>query len=295
MSEQLALNLEAPGFVPRAQTKPLLKYVGGKRWIVPILARGIHSALCASGGRYVEPFLGGGALACDLGLPGMLLTDWNGPLIEFYQAVVASPQAVIDAIARLVGRWGYTEPDYYAVRAWEPEETNDRAARFLYLNKLGYNGVYRENASGKFNVPWGKRKVADGSNPFFEEGALHRFAHAMATATIERADFRECLAEVRRGDVVFADPPYAGTFDAYTADGFPEAAQEELAVTLEYLAVEVGAIVFMTNADTPDVRRWYAWGDLVPTAELRSVNSKADGRDRTKCVLVTNRMDLVGV
>lgn len=292
---QLDLNIEAPGFVPRAQATPLIKWAGGKRWIIPTLARGIHSALCASGGRYVEPFLGGAALACDLGLPGMLLTDWNRPLIEFYQTVVADPGMVRDAIGCLLSRWGYSEPDYYAVRAWEPETATERAARFLYLNKLGYNGLYRENKAGKFNVPWGKRKIALDSNPFYEDGALERFANAMRGSMIEHADFRECLAEVHKGDVVFADPPYAGTFDAYTASGFPEAAQEELAVTLEYLAVEIGAIVFMTNADTPDVRRWYAWGDLVPTAELRSVNSKADGRDRTKCVLVTNRMDLVGV
>ena len=152
--DQLALNLEAPGFIPRAQAAPILKYVGGKRWIVPILARGIHSALCATGGRYVEPFLGGAALACDLGLPNMLLTDWNGPLVEFYRTIVGDLPGFYNALANLVGRWGYTEPDYYAVRAWEPETAAERAARFLYLNKLGFNGVYRENKAGKFNVPW---------------------------------------------------------------------------------------------------------------------------------------------
>lgn len=299
--DQLALNLEAPGFIPRAQAAPLLKFVGGKRWIVPILARGIHSAICATGGRYVEPFLGGAALASDLGLPNMLLTDWNDSLIEFYQCVVSDPDAVASALASIVARWGFAEPDYYAVRAWEPDLAVDRAARLLYLNKLGFNGVMRFNKAGKFNVPWGKRQIAPGSNPFYEEGALHRFSAAMKDSTIEHADFRECLAEVRKGDAVFVDSPYHGTFDAYVSSGFPEAAHAELAVTLEYLAVEVGAIVFMTNADTPEVREWYSWvassprGGIVPTAELHSVNRDGGGRGRKGCVLATNRMDLVGV
>lgn len=290
MMVQTALDLGPSAFTPRACVKPLLRYVGGKRWLVPHLARGIYRELRKTEGRYVEPFLGGAAMALDLGLPDMLLADACAPLVETYQAVIESPMSVAGELA-LLSAAGHTKEAYYAVRAADPTTAMARAARFIYLNKRCFNGLNRTSKkTGRFNVPFG-----DGPGTLPSLDQLEAFAAVLRGSTISADDFRDTLAFVRKGDLVFVDSPYHGTFDTYTAGGFPAEAHVELAAHLEYLAHDVGAIIFMTNSDTPEVRTLYSWAEIIPTAELRAVNADGEGRGRKGCVLATNRMDLVGV
>lgn len=290
---QTTFDLGVSEHAPRACASPVCRWAGGKRWAVPVLARGIHRELCKTGGKYVEPFLGGAAMALNLGLPGMILGDACAPLIETYRAILISPESVAGEIALLTA-CGLTEAAYYMVRASKPTTMMARAARFLYLNKLCFNGIYRSNRKGEFNVPWGGEKTTS-ALPSLDELEAFLRAFSGGGVVLSDDDFRDTLAYVHKGDVAFVDSPYYGTFDTYVAGGFPEAAHVELAAHLEYLAHDVGATVFMTNSDCDAVRKLYAWADIIPTAELRSVNRDGEGRGRKGCVLVTNRMDLVGV
>lgn len=306
-------QLELPGttarITPRAGAKPILRWCGGKTWIVDILARGVQRRLARTGGRYIEPFLGGAALALDLGLPNMILGDACTPLIEMYQMVVRQPGPVAWALSALASQ-GVDESSYYRVRDSRPAALVMKAARFVYLNRLCFNGVYRENAAGDFNVPYGdvvyrasmvNRKGGGKSGGdaigslFPHAGKLHDVARAFATADLKAQDFRGTLARAEPGDLVYADPPYAGTFDAYTAEGFGAHDQEALAHALHEHARR-GVTVATTNSDCPEIRKLYTWAPhVLPTAELRAVNSDGGNRRRAGCLLITNDLDIVGV
>jgi DNA adenine methylase len=320
MPEQLAF----PGFLDRAirppkKAKPIVKWLGGKSWIIKLAAKGTYQRLAITGGRYVEPFLGGGALGLHLGLPNMILSDLCKPLIDTYRVIIKHPATVGWALSALVAQ-GVDEPSYYRVRDSDPSSHVAAAARFLYLNKLGYNGVFRVNKKGKFNVPYGK-KFADGENPYVSERPyadqqyrdstvnrrtndaigslfpsgrrLHDFSEALVESDVRTCDFRATLAIVRAGDVVFSDPPYASTFDAYTADGFGPEDQRDLADALEQAHV-AGATVISTNADLPEVRELYGWADIIPTKEKRNVSQDGSKRKRAGCVLITNDQKILG-
>lgn len=300
--EQLLIPGTDSAAPPRAKASPIIKYAGGKRWAVPLFAPGIYRRLAKTGGRYVEPFLGGGALALDLGLPGMIVADLCGPLIGMYRAVASQPAAVAWALSALAAK-GTTEEAYYRIRDQRPTSPIVAAARFIYLNKLGYNGLYRENSRGDFNVPYGKQSYRESSvtrkgrdaveSLFPSKGRLEAVSRAFKASDVLCQDFGATLAPVEAGDVVYADPPYAGTFEAYTKDGFSADDQARLAGDLQACR-DRGAFVLATNADTPEIRELYAWATVMPTAELRAVNSDAKGRGRVGCVVVASDPEMLG-
>lgn len=301
--EQLALpGIGETTFLPRAKAKPIIKWAGGKAWLVPYLAPGIYRKLAVTGGRYIEPFLGGGALALDLGLPGMILGDACEPLCAMYQTVVAHPMPVAWALSTLATQ-GVDEKTYYHVRDARPRAPILAAARFIYLNRLGYNGLYRENTKGEYNVPYGDqvhRKSATTradaglvDTLFPSGGKLMALARTFATADLDFGDFAATLSYARAGDVIFADPPYMGVFGSYTARGFPPADQARLAFALRE-AHEHGAIIVATNADHPEIRALYAWAHVMSTAEARAISQDGANRQRAQTLLITTGMEILG-
>lgn len=279
--------MEAPALaVKETRVRPVLRWCGGKGWAAPFLAPPFREYLERSRGFYHEPFLGGGAVALALahGRP-MRLSDACLPLIQLFRAVAANPDRVYAEMRELAVR-GVDEATYYEERrkALTP-------GRFLYLNCLSYNGLWRENASGQYNVPFGDR----GDDPFSSREAIQAVSHVLTGAQLQTWDFRRALRNVKPGDLVFVDPPYAGGFASYTRKGFTDGDQQELAAMLEQLA-GTGAAVVACNADTPAVRSWYSWTPhVISTGERRAINR--DGAARAKkaeCLLMTTDLALLG-
>lgn len=272
----------------RAQAKPILRWVGAKRWLVPKLAPKIWNALAVTGGlgKYIEPFLGGASIALDLGLPGMRLSDVCTPLIKTYRAVVSDWQRVHRTVEKMVANVGgeINRKTYYDVRDHLGTSGDfEAAAKFILLNTTCFNGVYRENKAGKFNVPYGERSERHLPGP----EAYEAVAVAFATSRIETLDFRAAIDRARVNDVVYCDPPYYDTFADYSKGGFSPADQEDLARAL-HRAADRGATVYATNSDCEPVRRLYSWAKIEATVELRKVNADGAGRGGVGCVLISN-------
>jgi DNA adenine methylase len=177
---------------------PLLRWAGSKRKLLPLLIKAIPSQFA----RYIEPFAGSACLFFALKPERAILADLNVDLIRTYSTVRAHPVRV----ARTVENWDSERVDYYAVRAINPRELNPviRAARFIFLNRFCFNGVYRTNRQGHFNVPRGRRT---GRLP--ELSQFWRTSILLRRAQLLSMDFEATLSRVRAGDFVYLDPPYA--------------------------------------------------------------------------------------
>jgi len=260
---------------------PLLKWAGGKRWLSPSIAPAINAYLEKTDGHYIEPFVGGGAVAFYMARTKTVLTDVCVPLIDTYTAVRDDPYQ-LSVTLREFERIYVGEDGYYALRDRHLlDDPTSRAARMIYLNKRGFNGMYRENAKGQNNVPYGKQ---DRALPDFE--AITEAAAALHGSELACMDFEGPISTAKQGDLIFADPPYDETFSNYAAGGFDRADQIRLAQAL-HKASQSGAVVITTNADTELIRSLYgAWCWTLQTAERRNVNSDGGGRGPVPCLLM---------
>lgn len=273
---------------------PFLRWVGSKRRYAPALAERCMANLR---GRYIEPFLGSGSVA--LAMPSdvpMILGDRSLPLGYLWWWIQREPVAVAEYAAGygldLDTGWN-TESGYNAARVEhneQPYADDDYrpSARFLWLMSSCFNGIYRENKNGYFNVPWGRRKRA--SVPTV--ATLQAVATHLQHADIRPGwDFADVMAEAARGDVVFNDPPYDGdatAFTTYVAEAFTGVAQQRLRDESER-AAHRGATVIMTNADTPRVRELYRgnWR-FDEVIEARPVAANPRARMPARCLVVTS-------
>lgn len=264
--------------VQEREPAPILKWVGGKRQLMFELLRHVPSGRIR---RYAEPFVGGGALFFELvrqdRIEEAILCDTNADLINTYRAVQETPEKVIQALRSHVN----TEEHYYAVRALDPEQLSlpERAARTIYLNRCGYNGLYRVNLSGKFNVPFGRY-----ANPAIcDPEGLRAASKALERATLQLADFADAAACLRRGDFAYFDPPYVplsttSSFTAHTRGGFTLDDQKRLRDTALALKRK-GVTVLLSNSSASVVYELYASGfTRTEVAATRMVNCNADGR-----------------
>ena len=273
---------------------PILKWVGSKSWLVPSLVPEILGLLRRSpSARYHELFLGSGAVFFALRQAGWAgrasLSDACGPLIGMYRALNCDPHGTIGALCGLLEleRTTPREALYYEIRETFNREHGDsnplQAARLIWLNHRCFNGLYRTNDSGAFNTSYG----GDERTGMPTTGELAAVSDALQNATTTHASFdAETTGSgltipriYHPGDVVFADPPYDGTFTSYTGT-FAGDEQMRLAGMLHGLAAS-GVHVFATNSDTPQIRRLYHWasaevlttsyrvgGDREPVSEL---------------------------
>jgi len=257
--------------------KPLLKWAGGKRQLLPkILTR-----LPNSWGHYFEPFSGGLAVFFALYRNGRIecatLGDLNTDLMDTYRIVRKYSDLVVEALQS----WRYSQRQFEELRQvrrkgrWTPED----AARFIYLNKTCFNGLYRVNRKGEFNVPFGKYK-----NPTIcDEENIAAVATALQRVTLFTGSFVGCLREAKKNDFVYCDPPYAGVdFTAYTREGFGLNEQKVLAGTLDSLAKKKVKWM-LSNSDTEWVRKRYKKYNVARILARRSINRSSAGE-----VLVTN-------
>lgn len=241
---------------------PFVKWAGGKTQLLSTLDRYIPAEF----GRYFEPFLGGGAVFFHLlssrGTFEAFLSDVNSDLILTYGVVKQRVDLLIFALQRHEAKFNRNrERYYYAQRAADaPKDEVERAARFIMFNKTCFNGLYRVNSSGRFNVPLGRY-----DNPrICDEAALRQASVALtkSNASMSDAHYADVLGLARRGDLVYLDPPYSpssGTarFTEYTNGGFGDCDQEELCAVFERLT-DTGCKVLLSNSDTPLVRRLYS-------------------------------------
>ena len=296
---------------------PFLKWAGGKRQLLPTLRRFYPATF----NTYWEPFLGSGAVFFDLQAGGLLddhrvtLSDNNADLIACYRALRDSPDEVIRELSELELSHRRLGPQhYYKVRdeMFNPSRAallarNDGvclaysaalAAMFIYLNRTGYNGLFRVNADGGFNVPVGRY-----ARPrILDEVNLRRAAEALRRpgVTIEHHRFDEALAGAAAGDFLYLDPPYAplsrtARFTNYTANAFDADDQRRLRDTLVG-AARRGSLVVMSNSTAPAITELYARNERVKAAGLschtvparRAINSKPQSRGCVEEYVITN-------
>jgi DNA adenine methylase len=296
--------------------RPLLKWAGGKRQLLPRLSPYYPAAF----DRYLEPFFGSGAVFFDLFARDLLagrrarLADMNADLVGCYRTVRDRPDAVIAALARLQARYRAAGDDfYYAVRdrqfnpararleaagaATADVYTPQLAAMLIFLNRTGFNGLFRVNRNGAFNVPAGRYaapRICDAEHVKAVAAAL-----GSAQVSIECASFEQVLAGAGAGDFVYCDPPYAplsrtASFAHYTAGGFSTFDQRRLQQAI-IDACRRGAAVLLSNSSAPEILKLYASPEadraglrltLVPAR--RAINSRATSRGAVNEVIVTN-------
>ncbi len=286
-------TLEGPspsdaGLEPAA-AGPFLKWAGGKRQLLALLAALLPRAF----GTYFEPFLGGGALFFELVRRGRVrravLGDVNGDLILTYRAVRDHVDALIEALIPL--RDGHDEAHYYAARERfnaEPGDPVERAALVIYLNQTGFNGLFRVNRQGRFNVPYG-RYVRPA---VFHEARLRAASAALQCAELRPGDFATTLADAAPGDFAYLDPPYVplsatAHFTAYARGGFDAAEQQRLAETFARLTTR-GVHAMLSNHQSPQLRGLYDAAVLTPVPARRAINSRGDRRGVVAEVLLRN-------
>ena len=276
MRSRLALSLSE---APRA--RPFLKWAGGKSQLLPeILAR-----LPPAFRRYHEPFLGGGAVFFALAPARATLSDVNADLVAAYEALRDDVEGVIAELQHHRAE----EEHYYRVRAQSPASLGRAAgaARTIFLNRTCYNGLYRVNSKGEFNVPYGRY-----SHPTIcHADNLRLAAIALQNVELRCEDALAAGARAARGDLVYFDPPYdplstTSSFTSYARGGFGRDEQAALAEVFGVLAAR-GVHVVLSNSDTPLVRDLYARFRIEPVYARRAINSRADRRGHVREVIVT--------
>jgi DNA adenine methylase len=253
---------------------PFLKWVGGKRQLLPEIRKHVPERF----GRYFEPFVGGGAVFFDLYAAGRISKAWLGDvnprLMLTYAAVRDNVGALIELL--LVHSRQHSEKHFYETRVDRPLPPIIGAARTIYLNKTCFNGLYRVNRKGEFNVPFGKYKnpnICDAEN-------LRACSTALTRVSLNCVNFDAVAATF--GDFVYFDPPYypvneTSDFTGYTPGGFGAADQQRLAEHARGLK-KLGVHVLLSNADLPPVRELYKGFEMRTVQAKRAINSKGGKR-----------------
>jgi len=259
---------------------PLFPWPGGKRWLVPKLIELVPERL----GTYYEPFFGAGALFFALRPAVAVVSDQNGELMDCYRAVKNDHRQV----ARHLRSFPQDNEGYYRIRASSPTAAAERAARLIYLTTLAFNGIYRVNRRGEFNVPYGRREYQNlGLKP-----SLTEHAAALASAEIESDDFETAVASAKGGDVVYLDPPYTvahsnNGFVRYNEHIFSWRDQQRLAA----VAVDLdrrGCIVIMSNVTHESITSLYRSFRAIAVSRQSRVAADPTHRRSADEVVFTN-------
>jgi DNA adenine methylase len=266
-------------FLMEAREKPFLKWAGAKTQLVGRLRRMFPEGDY----RFIEPFVGSGVVFLNAPYAASLLADANPDIINLYAILKKKRAAFIERCHELFVPGNNCEEKYYELRE-EFNVTKDdlerRSSLFIYLNRHCYNGLCRYNQAGRFNTPFGRYE-----RPHFPRVQMEKFAEKLQSAELRVADFRQILSKAGRGDVVYCDPPYVpltktASFTNYAKDGFSPADQQDLTDHAR-AAAERGALVIISNHDTPVTRELYR--DATELKEvLVSRTISCDGKNRNK-------------
>ena len=281
---------------------PFVKWAGGKRKLAPLLIETFPIEFDPEKNRYFEPFIGGGALMFALGQPdgklivpgkSLFINDMNPELTNTYEVIRDNVSALIKELEVLSKK--INEKTFYDIRSTVPRSKVARAARFIYLNKTCFNGLWRVNSKGEFNVPFGKSK-----NPsLFVEENLRACSKRLKGSTITNVSFEKAVSKARKGDLVYFDPPYiplsaSASFSAYAKEGFGMNEQELLAETIGKLNSK-GVYVLLSNSDTPLTRKIFRKSlTLRKVLMSRSISSSGSTRKPVYEVLGMNYSHLRG-
>ena len=262
--------------------RPILRWAGSKRRSVDVLAEYWERARAT---RYVEPFAGSAALFYHLGVQRALLGDLNEELIHTYRTIKREPRRV----ARFLRRWPGDAATYYRLRRLKPSGLSAarRAARFLHLNRWCFNGIYRTNKRGEFNVPFGGQRVG----PPMLEAELIEASYVLQRVRFVCGDFEDTLKLATPNDFIYMDPPYSvrgkRMFNDYSARGFGEIDLRRLRRQLERLDA-LGARFLVSYADSVE-GNWLARGFDVRTVSVhRNVGGFRSRRRRVIEILISN-------
>lgn len=275
---------------------PFVKWAGGKGQLLSQFERYLPNAF----GRYVEPFVGGGAVFFNLYRQGRL-SGKQAVLIDRLEELINVYRAVRDEVEGLIAELRLHEPykldpdHFYEVRAWDRQADYarrsdlERAARFVYLNRTCYNGLYRVNRRGQFNVPLGRHQnptICDAEN-------LRAASRALRGVTLLVGDFARCLEVAGSGDFVYLDPPYhplsnTANFTSYTSTDFGLQDQQRLARTFRELDRR-GCQIMLSNSATGSIRDLYGGYEQIEVQAVRSISCKGDERGALSELLVMNR------
>jgi len=277
--------------IAQKRIKSPVRWAGGKGWLAARLAKEIEAC---NPSLYVEPFLGGGSVA--LAIPSYiskLLADTNLPLIDFWRCLQRAPVALLDDLMQCERQYGNELEGYMSARA----ALNNvimvarpmfirRAALFMFINARCFNGLWRTNKQGYFNVPFGK--LESPSSIDLDEAKL--LAALLAKAEFVCGGYDTVLDRVAHrlyglGTAVYCDPPYHDMFADYTEDSFGESEHRQLASHLQYL-VQRGAKIWTTNNDTPLIREIYSWAHIEESEEQHNVGATGDRRGKRACLLI---------
>jgi len=272
--------------------KPFVKWVGGKRQLLAqfrLLSLYPPANFDPRVARYFEPFVGGGAVFFDLLPENATLSDLNKELITTYVVIKEKVEELISSLKQHKNDKEY----FLKLRSLNTTELSDTeiASRFIYLNRTCFNGMYRVNSKGQFNVPFGKY-----TNPLIcDEENLRRVSRALADVEIVYKDYKEAVREAKTGDYVYFDPPYypinkTSSFTSYTKESFLDKEQIELRDTFADLHNR-GCYVMLSNSDTPFINKIYSECDRAKIHKVqagRAINSDASKRGKISEVLVTN-------
>ncbi len=264
--------------------RPILKWAGGKRSLVPRILKELPARI----DTYYEPFVGGAAvflaLAEEKRFQRAVISDKNKELVNLYQVVQGDVEKLLKKLELLQSKT--SEKEYYAIRAQKGGSRLDRAARLIYLNKTGYNGLYRVNSSGGFNVPYGRYKRPK----VYDPPRLRAAAIALQNVKIETHDFEDSCRAAKPGDAVYLDPPYlpvskTASFSAYHSEAFGLSEHQRLARAFAKL-VERGVCTVLSNSDTPETRELYRPFKPAGVQVRRPINSIATRRGVVSELLV---------
>ncbi len=271
-------------------SKPIVKWVGGKRQLLPYILKYIPQNY----NSYFEPFFGGGAVFFELSPQKAIINDVNSELINTYEVVKNNVDELIYHLKLHINDKEY----YYNIRNFDRKENFfsnyskvERASRFIYLNRTCFNGVYRVNKKGQYNVPYGKHK-----NPTIcDEDNLRAASEILENVEILSNDFNVIIDKVREGDFVYIDPPYdplssTSTFVEYTKDGFDSNMQIRVRNFCDELDNK-GVKFMLSNSNTNFIQKLYMDFDMHEVLANRWLNCKANGRGKITELLITNYND----
>lgn len=272
--------------------KPFVKWVGGKRQLLKQFRElGLYppDGFNPITNTYFEPFVGGGAVFFDLLPKKAELSDLNKELVTTYNIIKKDVESLIKSLKK----HKHDKEYFLKIRAKNLNKLSDLeiASRFIYLNRTCFNGMYRVNSRGEFNVPFGKY-----NNPLIcDEENLRRVSKVLQKVSIKHQDYKEVLKKAKSGDFVYFDPPYhpiskTASFTSYTAESFLEKEQIELRDTFVELHKR-GCFVMLSNSDASFINEIYSKIKGVKINKImagRAINSKASGRGKITEVLITN-------
>lgn len=268
------------------ETYPIVKWVGGKRQLMFELLENIPKSY----NRYFEPFIGGGALFFELKPNNAYISDMNEELINLYQVVRDNVEELIKDLQKHDISKEYFMQIRNIDRTKKYQNWSDvkKASRFIYLNRTCFNGMYRVNSKGEFNVPFGNYK-----NPrIIDENNLINCSNLLQKTEIKNADFSKILNYIQEGDFVYFDPPYVplnetSSFTSYTKDGFDIDMQFKLRDICDELD-SMGVKFMLSNSDTKLVNELYANYEIKKVFASRQINANPNGRGKITEVLVKN-------